>query len=66
MAQGLQFSKFRVGIPGSIEDMFIITLEDLKVLLEARLCGKLHASLWYGFFSKRDGRNFHNKERSEG
>ena len=66
MAQGLQFSKSGVGIPRSIEYMFIGTLEDLEVLLEARLCGKLHASLWYALFSKRDARFFHNKERCKG
>ena len=40
-----------------------LLLEDLEIPLEAKLYRRLHVSLWYGLFDKREMREFLKTKR---
>ena len=43
---------------GELKICLPLPLKVLEVVLEARLCGKLHAFLWYGLFGKKEMQRF--------
>ena len=52
-------------LQGELKICLQLPLKVLEVVLEARLCGKLHACRWYGLFDKREMQGFLRIKREQ-